>query len=92
MSFQPDLRRVVSHTWQATQFPSHDAGRWHELAAALAAIGDRAGACAALRHALLIDPRGARTLRELGNLLFDCGQLEAALECFDRFARLRAVR
>ena len=68
---------------------TRDADAWHELGSALVEAGDRAGACAALRHALRLDPWRARTLRALGNLLFDSGQFEIALEYFERLGRVR---
>ena len=74
-------KQVVMHTC--------DADAWHDLGSALAQSGHRAAACAALRHALRIDPWRARTLRDLGNLLFDCGQFEHAMKYFERFNRMR---
>jgi len=60
---------------------------WHQLGRALTQLGDHACACAALRHALVLDGGHAPTLRALGNLMFDYGCLELALEYFDRFSR-----
>lgn len=67
----------------------YDADACFELARSLAARGDRACACALLRSALRIDGGHAPTLRALGNLLFDCGHLEGALDYFERFSRMR---
>jgi Flp pilus assembly protein TadD len=69
-----------------TRFPC-DANAWHDLGIALARLGDRAGACTALRNALRLDAQRARTLLALGNLLFDSGQFEDALEYFEAFNR-----
>jgi tetratricopeptide (TPR) repeat protein len=89
MSFPTSCQRTgfiaVLHTSDFTR----NADAWHELGSALVEAGDRARACAALRHALRIDPWRARTLRALGNLLFDSGQFENALEYFERFSRAR---
>jgi Flp pilus assembly protein TadD len=65
-----------------------DAGAWHDLGSALAQSGNRAAACAALRQALRLDPWRAQALRELGNLLFECGQFEHAMKYFERFNRM----
>lgn len=64
-----------------------DVAAWHQLGRALNQLGDHACACAALRHALLLDGGHAPTLRALGNLMFDCGRLELALEYFERISR-----
>jgi Flp pilus assembly protein TadD len=63
-----------------------DATAWYRLGIALAERGDRAGALLALRHALLQDSSRAHVHRALGRLLFDCGQVERALQCFDHAA------
>jgi tetratricopeptide (TPR) repeat protein len=89
MSFPPRCDSAAFITVMSTSRGTRDANAWHELGSALVAAGDRAGACAALRNALRIDPRRARTLRALGNLLFDSGQFEHALEYFERFSQLR---
>jgi len=61
-----------------------DADAWHELGTSLLLLGDRTGACGAWRQALQLDRGRAITRRALGNLLFDCGQIEPALHCFER--------
>jgi tetratricopeptide (TPR) repeat protein len=63
-----------------------NADEWYELGLALARRGESPAACTALLNALRLDER-ARTLRALGNLLFDSGQYEAALRCFERLDR-----
>jgi tetratricopeptide (TPR) repeat protein len=63
-----------------------DAVAWYRLGITLEELGDRAGALLALRNALLHDATHPPTLRALGSLLFDCGQVEHALQCFDRAA------
>jgi cytochrome c-type biogenesis protein CcmH/NrfG len=78
-----NLRARVWRKLQALTVDAHDAGAWHELGSALMLLGDRAGACAAWRNALRLDGSRAPTQRALGNLLFDCGQLEPALRCFE---------
>jgi Flp pilus assembly protein TadD len=62
---------------------AHDADTWHALGAALAALGERVRACAAFRQAMEIDGARRQTQVALGNLLFDCGQWERALHCFE---------
>lgn len=81
--------RIACIAVLTTSGNARDAHAWHELGRLLVEAGDRTGACAALRHALRIDPWRARTLRALGNLLFDSGQFEDALEYFERFNRVR---
>jgi cytochrome c-type biogenesis protein CcmH/NrfG len=61
----------------------NDADAWHALGTALASLGHRAGAFAALRNALLLDSRRAHTHLALGNLLFDTARVEDALLCFE---------
>jgi tetratricopeptide (TPR) repeat protein len=56
---------------------------WHRLGITLVDLGDRAGALLALRNALLLDSTHAPTHRALGALMFDCGQVEHALRCFE---------
>jgi Flp pilus assembly protein TadD len=68
-----------------------DADAWHDLGIALLALGNSAGACAALRHALRLDAGRVGTCLALGRLLFDCGWSEAAMDLFDR-ATLRTGR
>jgi len=78
------LRARVWHQLQALTVDARDAGAWHELGSSLMLLGDRSGACAAWRNALRLDSSRAPTQRALGNLLFDCGQLETALRCFEQ--------
>jgi len=61
----------------------NDADAWHALGTALAALGHRAGAFAALRNALILDGARAHTHLALGNLLFDTARVEDALRCFE---------
>jgi len=61
----------------------NDADAWHALGTALAALGDRVRAFAALRNALLLDDRRVHTHLALGNLLFDTARFEDALRCFE---------
>ena len=49
----------------------------------LLTLGERAGACSAFRYALHLDGSRVHSRRALGNLLFDCGQFDEALHCFD---------
>jgi hypothetical protein len=50
-------------------------------------LGERVRACAAFRQAMEIDGSRRQTQMALGNLLFDCGQWERALHCFECAAR-----
>lgn len=61
-----------------------DPDAWHALGDALVKLGNRPAACAAFRNAVLLDGHREHSLRALGNLLFDCGQLDLALRCFER--------
>lgn len=81
-----ELRTCVWHAAQLLGRDPNDADAWHDLGVALLALEDRAGACTALRHALRIDSGRAATCLALGELLFDCGQFDAAMELFDRAA------
>ena len=65
------------------RFEPDDVSAWHGLGVALATLGDRTGALVALRSALLRDAGHAPSHLALGKLLFDCGQVEHALHCFD---------
>lgn len=69
-----------------------DAEAWHLLGTALAALGDRVGAFTALRNALRLDDRPARTHLALGNLLFDTARFEDALRCFENAASRESRR
>ena len=62
---------------------ANDPEAWHRPGTSLAALGDRAGAVAALRIALRLDDRRALTYRALGNLLFDTARIDDALRCFE---------
>jgi cytochrome c-type biogenesis protein CcmH/NrfG len=70
----------------STRFGDHglEATRWRLLGEALAARGDRMRALAALRNAARLDGNCAHVQRALGNLLFDSGQCDLALRCFER--------
>lgn len=59
-----------------------NADAWYELGTALARLGDRVGAAIALRQAIELDALRASYRLALGRLLFDCGQVDRALECF----------
>jgi len=61
----------------------NDPESWHTLGTSLAALGDRAGAVAALRIALRLDGGRVLTHRALGNLLFDTACIDDALRCFE---------
>ena len=77
-------RAAVSRFTRRLSIDADDAEAWHALGAALVRLGDRTAACAAFRNALRLDERRAHSQRALGNLLFDCGQLDHALRCFER--------
>lgn len=66
-----------------TAFDVDDVTCWCGLGVLLASLGDRTGAFVALRHALSRDATHAPSLLALGKLLFDCGQVERALQYFD---------
>ena len=72
---------------RVTQAASADATAWYRLGMALAERGYRCRALLAFRNALLHDSTRAHVHRALGSLLFDCGQVEHALQCFDHAAR-----
>ena len=61
---------------------AHDAESWHTLGSVLLDLGDRAAASMAFRNALRLDDTRRQSRLALGNLLFDSGQLEHALQCF----------
>ena len=61
-----------------------DVNAWFELGVALSILGDRLGALLALRHALSRNEGHVPSHLALGRLLFDCGQVEHALLCFER--------
>lgn len=65
-----------------------NAGAWCSLGNLLAELGDRVGALLALRTALRFDAEREAAYMSLGRLLFDSGQVELALEFFDRAAKL----
>ena len=60
------------------------ADAWHALGMALVRLGERPAACIAFRNALRLDARRTQSQRALGNLLFDCGQFDLALRCFEK--------
>ncbi len=65
--------------------PDHEVVHaWYELGVALSTLGDRLGALLALRYALERNEEHAPSHLALGRLLFDCGQVEHALLCFER--------
>lgn len=73
------LRRVA-----ALRIDADDVPAWCALGVALASLGDRTGAIVALRHALSRDATHSPSQLALGKLLFDCGEVEQALQCFGR--------
>jgi len=81
------LRARVFHLAGTLEATPCDAVAWYRLGIALEELGDRAGALLALRNALVHDAAHPLAHRALGRLLFDCGQVEHALQCFDRVAR-----
>jgi cytochrome c-type biogenesis protein CcmH/NrfG len=86
VKFSSDLantRETARTSSRRLRVDADDAEAWHTLGTALAALGDRVGAFAALRNALLLDDRRARTHLALGNLLFDTARVEDALRCFE---------
>ena len=80
------LRARVLHLANMLGAEPADAAAWFRLGMALAELGDRAGALLALRNALLHDSTRPHVHRALGSLLFDCGQVERALQYFDHAA------
>jgi len=83
----PSREILSARVWrqlQALTSDPRDVDAWHELGSSLMLLGDRSGACAAWRNALRLDGSRAPTQRALGNLLFDSGQLEPALQCFEQ--------
>jgi cytochrome c-type biogenesis protein CcmH/NrfG len=80
------LRSMVRHLAQSLRANPDDASAWHDLGNTLVQLGERAGALTALRNSLLLDERRTDTRMALGRLLFDCGQLDSALACFDAAA------
>lgn len=79
-----DVARAVAHRFsRLVRARSEDAHAWHALGTALLALGDRSGACSAFLNALRLDGSRIHSQRALGNLLFDCGQYDQALRCFE---------
>lgn len=78
-----EVRRLTA----VLRFGAFDAQAWYCLGVALTTLGDRTGALVAFRHALLHDGGHAPSHLALGKLLFDCGQVEHALHCFDCASR-----
>jgi Flp pilus assembly protein TadD len=72
---------------RVTQAAPGDATAWYRLGMALAERGHRGRALLAFRNALLHDATRPHVHRALGSLLFDCGQVEHALQCFDHAAK-----
>jgi len=68
-----------------------EAEAWHRLGDVLLGIDRRVAAFRAFRRALWLDQQRPQTYRALGRLLFDCGQLEPALHCFEQASRCEAV-
>lgn len=68
----------------ALRVDSNDVGAWYALGVALLTLGDRMGALLALRNALARNASHLPSQLALGRLLFDCGQVEHALQCFER--------
>ena len=66
-----------------------NADAWHALGVALTNEGERAAALVAFHNALLLDRSHARSRVALGNLLFDSGQCERALNCFGMVEQVR---
>ena len=80
------LRARVFHLVNILGAEPGDAAAWYRLGLVLVELGDRAGGMLALRNALLHDSTRPHVHRALGSLLFDCGQVERALQCFDHAA------
>ena len=76
-------RAAVLRLTERLRLDAHDADAWHALGTALIRLGDRPAACAALRNAVRLEGGRTHSQRALGNLLFDCGQLDHALRCFE---------
>jgi tetratricopeptide (TPR) repeat protein len=83
------LRARVYHLAATVDAEPRDASAWYRLGITLEGLGDRAGALLALRNALLHEPAHPQAHRALGRLLFECGRLEHALQCFERAATQR---
>jgi Flp pilus assembly protein TadD len=79
-------RNAVAHCSRVLRMNANDADAWHGLGAALATLGNRAGAFTAFRNAVLLDETRAHTHLALGKLLFDTGRLDDALRCFESAA------
>jgi Flp pilus assembly protein TadD len=84
----PELARVAAlRLSRLLHSRARDADTWHALGAALVALGERVRACSAFRQAMEIDGGRRPTRIALGNLLFDCGQWERALQLFEGAGR-----
>jgi|SRR5688572_5837940 tetratricopeptide (TPR) repeat protein len=81
----PNHRKILCNTLLRIR-PADAAPAWCALGVALASLGDRTGALVALRHALARDAAHVASQLALGKLLFDCGEVEHALRCFERAA------
>jgi len=78
-----ELRAGTWHRLHCLAPGARDADAWHELGAALMRLGDRAAACVAWHNALRLCNGLEPAQLALGNLLFDCGEVERALVCFE---------
>lgn len=79
--------RSCTEVWRKARELQHhpeDVDAWYELGVALSILGDRSGALLALRSALSRNAGHIPSHLALGRLLFDCGQVERALQCFER--------
>ena len=86
------LRARVYHLAATVGAEPRDASAWYRLGIAFEELGDRAGALLALRNALLHEPAHPQAHRALGKLLFASGQIEHALQCFERAATPHATK
>lgn len=81
-SFAFISRSVVISCSRLLHSDADDADAWHALGVALAALGDRRRAVAALRIAIQLDDKRAETQMALGRLLFDTFCVDDALRFF----------
>jgi cytochrome c-type biogenesis protein CcmH/NrfG len=81
---RPEMARTAALRFsRRLRAERENADAWHGLGSALAALGDRAGAFAAFRNAVRLDATRVHSQRALGNLLFDSGQFDHAVRCFE---------
>jgi Tfp pilus assembly protein PilF len=85
-----ELRDAVQSSFRQLRHDADDANAWHELGCMLARLGEPASAFNAFRNALLLDDMRATTFLALGRLLFDSGQPDAAMDCFECAERVMA--